>query len=282
MKFINPLLDDKLYLYHYTPSDTAINYILKDNTIQFSPFSNVNDPRESKNWEISPSVNVDANLKREEYESISREVSAILKCNAKLVCFSQDNSSAKKGAWQPQELFDRGFSKPSMWHHYAGGHDGVCLMFNRKKLISIFEDSLKKQHLFHGAVNYSNEGIIPKLQEDPYFIDLILVNNKNSYFTAIQNHLSLWYKHLFLRKLIDWSNESEYRWVYLDENPDPICLDFGDALEGIMIGEGVTESKREQIIQEGIKRYAEVANLSWKNGYPIVKPNLDSLIKSAC
>jgi len=57
--------------------------------------------------------------------------------------------------------------------------------------------------------------------------------------------------------------------VYLDENPDPICLDFGDALEGIMIGEGVTESKREQIIE---------AAQAGVNGY-IVKPFTAATLK---
>ena len=110
MKLINPLLDENKYLYHYTSCDTALNYILENRTLMFNSFSNVNDPRESKSWDISPFVREGLNLSMDELTSISRKASDILKKNAKLICFSRDNSSAK-GAQQPWALFDRGFAK---------------------------------------------------------------------------------------------------------------------------------------------------------------------------
>ena len=141
MKLINPLSPDDAYLYHYTTTDTALNHILKNGTLKFNSFNNVNDPRESKNWDMSPFVKPNLNLTLDQYDAISREVSDILKANAKLVCFSCDKNEAV-GKWQPEALLHRGFSKPSMWHHYGGEHDGVCLMFDGNKLNTAFTKNL--------------------------------------------------------------------------------------------------------------------------------------------
>ncbi len=271
MKFINPLENEKLYLYHYTQINTAINFILKDNTIKLSSFSKVNDPRENKSWDISLFVNEGIKLETQERNSLSKEVSEILKANAKMVCFSRDKPTVND-TFQPGNILCRGLANPSMWHHYAGEHNGVCLMFNKERLKSIFENTLKKRHLVHGNVKYSNEGSVPNLQGDPFVLDLLVPSGKNWYFDAIQNHFSLWYKELFFKKLIDWSNEDEYRWVYLDVNPGPIYLNFGDALEGILIGEEVDQTKCNQIKEYGVRYSIEIGKLTWVNGYPRIEP----------
>ena len=38
------------YLYHYTRAETLVNHILPSESLRFSRFQNVNDPRESKDW----------------------------------------------------------------------------------------------------------------------------------------------------------------------------------------------------------------------------------------
>src|SRR5665647_929811 len=121
MKLINPLPKDASYLYHYTSVDTALNYILKNRTLKFNPFNAVNDPREKKEWDISPFVRMGLNLELKQYDAISREISDLLKSNAKMVCFCRDKDEAI-GQWQPEALFNRGFSKPNMWHHYGNEH----------------------------------------------------------------------------------------------------------------------------------------------------------------
>lgn len=267
MKLINPLQDGNAYVYHYTSCDTALTHILRNKTLKINPFKNVNDPRESKHWDISPFVRAGLNLELKQYDAISLEVSQIIKSNAKLVCFSRDKPSAVK-AWQPEALLNRGFAKPSMWHHYANGHNGVCLMFNREKLIKAFSEQLGNQHFFHGPVTYTDRGILPNLQSDPYVIDLLQVKDTPSYFAAIQAHFDHWHSHLFLHKLSDWSNEDEYRLVYLDEHSEPRYLEFGDSLEAIVIGKGIEKSQHEEYLRHCVVHEAEIAHLDWHNGYP--------------
>lgn len=270
MKLINPLPPDALYLYHYTTTDTALNHILKKRTLKFNSFSKVNDPRESKEWDISPFVRMGLNLELDQYDAISREVSDILKANAKIVCFSRDKNEAI-GEWQPEALLDRGFSKPSMWHHYGGKHNGLCLMFDRNKLNNAFIKRLDQSRLVSGEVNYSNEGILPRLGDDPFVMNLTSVGSTTSCLCAIQAHLNRWFSALFLRKLTDWASEDEYRWIYLDTNPKPIYIDFEDSLEAIVIGEHVPHAHSEDILRYCVKYHAEVANLNWHNGFPKIE-----------
>jgi hypothetical protein len=270
VKLINPLPPDASYLYHYTTADTALNYILKNGTLMLNSFSQVNDPRESKEWDISPFVRVGHKLSLKEYDAISREVSDKLKANAKLVCFSRDKDEAI-GKWQPEALLDRGFAKPSMWHHYGGKHSGLCLMFDKNKLNEAFGKQLDKSYLVSGKVTYSNEGIVPRLASDPFIINLTEVNSIESYITTIQDHLNIWSSKLFLQKLIDWASEDEYRWIYQDVCSDPVYVNFEDALEAIIIGEHFPDTYYEEILRYCVKYHADVAKLNWHNGYPKIE-----------
>ncbi len=270
MKLTNPLPLDASYLYHYTTTTTALDYILKNGTLKFNSFSKVNDPRERKEWDMSPFVRLNANLSLEQYDAISREVSDILKSNAKLVCFSRDKNEAK-GNWQPDARFGRGFVKPNMWHHYAGEHNGLCLMFDSKKLQDAFAKNLDATRLVSGKVVYTNQGSLPHLKGDPFIIDLTSVTSTGDYISAIQTHLNRFFAELFLRKLSDWAHEDEFRWIYFDVNPDPRYLEFGDSLEASVVGEQVEESKSEEILRYCVKYRAEIANLNWHNGYPKVE-----------
>jgi len=270
MKLINPLPSDASYLYHYTSADTALNYILKDGTLKFNSFGQVNDPRESKAWDISPYVRAGLNLALEQYDAISQEISDILKANAKLVCFSRDKDEAI-GKWQPEALLDRGFAKPSMWHHYGDKHRGLCLMFDQNRLNQAFMSQLNGGRLISGKVNYSNKGILPNLSNDPFIVDLVQVRGIEGYVPAIKKHLNSWFPDLFLRKLSDWENEDEYRWIYLDEHPKPVYVGFEGALEAIVIGECVPASYYEEILRYCVKYHADVTNLNWRNGYPKIE-----------
>ncbi|WP_428622172.1 DUF2971 domain-containing protein [Sedimenticola sp.] len=257
-------------MYHYTSSTTALDHILRNNTLLLNSYRKVNDPKESKHWDVSPFVRTELNLELEQYDAISEQISTKLKGNAKLVCFSRDKAEAVN-ACQPEALLNRGFAKPSMWHHYANAHDGVCLMFNRERLEGALKMQLTAGHLFHGPVTYTNRGILPKIPGDPFVIDLLQAKSSSDYFAAIEAHFDRWHKELFLQKLADWSNEEEYRWVFLDNHAEPRPIDFEDALEAIVVGEGVDESRYESFLQHCVLYKADIANLVWHNGYPRIE-----------
>src|SRR5207237_8200655 len=94
--------------------------------IRLNSFARVNDPRENKKWDIAAIVPLGTAKQLEDYDLISDTISDALKARLKLFCCCADKSEAV-GKWFPEGRMGRGFAKPSMWHHYAGRHHGVCL-----------------------------------------------------------------------------------------------------------------------------------------------------------
>lgn len=269
MKLINPLPAVDKYVYHYTKLDTALNYILKNGTLMLNSFAKVNDPRENKTWTIATMIRSSLNLEPKDWDALSERVSNILKQNAKVVCFSRDREAAVN-KWQPWALLDRGFVRPSMWHHYADAHNGMCLMFDVEKLNTAFKKQVDQAKLFAGPVVYSDDGIVLRPGDDPFFLNLTGVYSEQQFMNEISNHLRQWMHNLFFRKLKDWSSEEEYRWVYFDENSDPLLLTFDDALEGVIIGERVPKEHEEAFLRYCALYEAEITDLEWRNGYPAI------------
>lgn len=275
MKFINPLPSSELYVYHYTKVDTALNYILKDGTLRLNSFSAMNDPRENKSWTIATMVRSSFNLDLKDWVALSENVSNTLKQNVKLSCFSKDREAAVN-KWQPDALLDRGFARPAMWHHYADRHNGICLMFGREKLTAAFSQQVDQEKLFPRTVLYSDDGIVLRMGKDPFSMDLTGLTDLSNlpteprFLNEVINHRDRWMPDLFFTKLKDWSNEEEFRWVYLDDNPRPLSLKFHDALEGIIIGESVSSVHEEDFLRYCALYEADITHLEWRNGYPAI------------
>jgi hypothetical protein len=267
MKLINPLTSSDKYVYHYTRLDTALNYILQNSTLKLNSFSGVNDPRESKNWDIAANIRLELNFDLKDHDAVSEQISKALKSNIKLVCFSRDRKEAEN-KWQPEGLLDRGFARPSMWHHYGDVHGGVCLMFDKDKLNNSFKRQVDETRLLSAEVNYSDDGIVLRPGNDPFYINLTDVLSEQQYMERLSKHLNEWLPNLFFRKLKDWSNEEEYRWVYFDDNPKPRYLKFNDALEAVIVGERVSKEHAEVLLRYCAQYEAEITDLEWRNGYP--------------
>jgi hypothetical protein len=233
----------------------------------FNTFLNVNDPRESQCWNFVVNLNL---AQSPNFDEVSERVSNDLKNNIKIVCFSKDRKEAVH-KWQPEALLDRGFARPSMWHHYADKHKGVCLMFDRDKLDITFKQQINEERLIASNVRYSDEGILCTFGNNPFYIDLNKVNSQNHYYEILTNHLSKWTYPLFFTKLKDWNNEEEYRWIYFDNNPKPIFLKFNDALKAIIIGEKVSKEYENELLKYCVIYKADKCNLNWNNGFPKIE-----------
>ena len=56
-----------------------------------------------------------------------------------------------------------GYYRPRMWAQYAEQHQGVCLVFDKEKLLKCFEKSLSaKGDLYYGEVDYFDGDSIPQ------------------------------------------------------------------------------------------------------------------------
>ena len=165
-------------LYHYTSFESAIK-ILVSNKLLFGKLSNLNDINESfRPLFYSSSIN---------HENALKELSKY-----KQISLAQDGKR-------------KGFAIPSMWGHYAEKGCGVCLVFDKKKLLEHLDKASKSKKVkytdkYNGDIMVQNENI-------PLFFE----KNRDK---------------LFFKKKKDWDNEQEYRIISKTED----AIDFEDSL----------------------------------------------------
>lgn len=150
-------------LYHYTSFESACKIISLDQ-LKFSELNKMNDINESYRPSYCP-INANNN-------TIENEISKY-----------RQISLTMDGAYM-------GFNIPAMWGHYAERGNGVCLVFDKLKLLK----SIDKE---------SNSD--PVIYTDEYNSDVIIIEDNISDF--IKKHK----EELFFRKTRDWSYEQEYR-----------------------------------------------------------------------
>ncbi|WP_299926891.1 DUF2971 domain-containing protein [uncultured Nocardioides sp.] len=215
-------------LYHYTSSDAAILGILATRTIRLSPFHGTNDLWESK--PLYPSLQGSAEFRPEATMELWDEIDRYIRMHSKVACFVND--------WDlPEAVLDRdalrGWSHLSLWAHYGRRHAGVCLRFDRQKLLSAFEAAKRSAvHQFSGDVRYRTVS----LGAGPEGIDLLQVQEFGADAAALR-YSETHHQELFFSKHMDWSNESEFRLVRTDLSPSPFYLDIADALNGVFLGD---------------------------------------------
>ena len=67
------------YIYHYTQAATAIDFILKNKNLKFSSFNQTNDPKETKDWILSPGTNEGRDLTKYNPEYLSKRLNPYFK-----------------------------------------------------------------------------------------------------------------------------------------------------------------------------------------------------------
>ena len=131
-EFTDPMIGNDKYLYHYTSLNRAFEHILHEGKLLLASLKLTNDPRESKDWNwtfrnISHEIDI-AIPSVEELVTVSSEINLKIKRDCKLCCFSIDDKT--------KNLYSgRGWGHPRMWAQYADKHKGVCLVFDKDKLI---------------------------------------------------------------------------------------------------------------------------------------------------
>ncbi|KTB63867.1 MULTISPECIES: DUF2971 domain-containing protein [Pseudomonas] len=258
--------DHDKYLYHYTSTETAINFILKDHTLRFSPYTGTNDPKESKNWVFDVGTNENRDLGIYNSAELSEWLSKELKQNTRLICFSRDTPHLTGN--HLADIFSRGFCKPRMWAQYANRHTGVCLVFNKQALHEKITSQIgTTRDVMSGAVKYIDRGIVKDLWKDQeYLINVDELEHRGKTQYAI-DHLQTHYKKLFFEKMTDWKDEIEWRWVVLCDSDEPLYLSFGGALSGIVFGEDTNKEDKFKIVKL-TKGQIFYQSLKWKNCSP--------------
>lgn len=246
-------LDDKFdvnkYLYHYTNITKAIKILFSEKLI-FSPLTTMNDTSEYK-----ARLTVDYSSIRQEdkekagnmLDKITQYVNEYAK-NVRLLCFSRDiqlNKDAPQDVsnWQTYERFfdltGRGCALPRMWAQYASNNEGVCLIFDKSKLLNAVRE--KTGYLKEGEVEYKNYFYRYSMKFDELSkIYSRMSQESNGILTLadlFKDNDNFVHYNYFI-KLKDWQNEYEYRILTLVNNDGEFAIEnLYDYLVGVVVGE---------------------------------------------
>ena len=258
--------DHDRLLYHYTRLDTARNYILKDWTLRMSSFRGTNDPKETKTWVFSLESNEHRDLAKYDLFELSERYSNKVKDNCRVICFCRDSEPLT--GIHLNDIAKRGFAKPRMWAQYGDAHKGVCLAFDREKLIEkVAEACANAVGIYYGNVTYRDRGLLPRLDEGHYSIDVDYIE-KHGFETFWKTHLDQYHHRLLFEKMEDWKDEREYRFVTVFPEPQEVFVDIRECLVGVLFGDAVDHDESEAVIDMLIDTDVKMQGMQWNNCGP--------------
>lgn len=179
-------------LYHYTSFDKSLK-ILASNKLRFGKLNNMNDIHES-------------------YRHLMYDF-----------CINEDDIRDELKLYRQLSLVRdkeprRGFDIPAMWAHYADNGCGVCLVFDKEKLLSSLHVDIQHDNV---AYDFNHDGSICVLgKSKDCILDTFMKEQKKLFFT----------------KTSDWSYEQEYRLlVRTHDSSSKYFLDYKDSLIAIIL-----------------------------------------------
>lgn len=206
-------------LFHYTSVQTALEKILEEGTLRFSPITLTDDPLEFNGYDHHSAIGsielVDKIAKqRPKFQEELKK--------SKIACFCQTEDISNKLKW--------GCSRSRMWSQHASGHTGVCLAFSQEKLEASIKSSLSERtSLFSEPVDYTDS---PRHLQ----ADMRILRDECPDPVARVEQVAPFY---YFSKRNDYRDENEYRLVLYDPSYTLVSseyVDCIDALDTIILG----------------------------------------------
>jgi hypothetical protein len=247
-------------LYHFTRADVAA-LILDQTKIRMSPFENTNDPREAKDWFVTP-VSATSGFDPNLFQLTQEALNVRLKRETKVACFSVDGP---RKANRDEEPLERGWAHPRMWAHYGDNHAGVCLVFHAPRLEEAFHEGLNARGTLHaGPVVYSDMN--PALTQ-AFVMNMTTVADLGMD-AAIDVHAAEHLGTLLFTKLSDWSTEMEFRFVLRGRDTSFEFVDTRDALAAACVGSDYSDSDASGVLARLAAKQLPTFRVQWSNGHP--------------
>jgi len=239
---------------HYTTREKGIEGVLATQSLRFNTRKNVNDPRESS---LRGSTIGWLGDQGEEYvPEVLNGLSDAVNKHLQICCFSESNDEAFP------DLIGQCFCLPNMWANYAGNHEGMCFLFDKKKLLNLIPSKL---FLFESPISYKHYPI------DDYkftnFGGFSIIDEKfdGDIPAFLKDHCKKNGAPLFFQKDKCWEHEQEYRILIHSENDMNFTdIDFRDTLQGIVLGVNFNYAYLPSI-ERMLRNDSVLARLEWSN-----------------
>lgn len=183
------------HLFHYTNIDSAMKIIIS-NSLRFGKFDNMNDIAE---------------IRRELYDNIDSKTLDGIIANYQAISLTIDSK------------YIRGFAIDALWGYYADKGNGVCLVFDRKKLLEEYNKSCRS----------ANDGIPDDLciRYESDFSNLNFGDGDSP--EELEAYVRDNLEELFYKKDTCWQHEKELRLLVRSESET--FLHYRDSLIGAII-----------------------------------------------
>lgn len=208
-------------LYHYTRFESCMK-IIRSNTLLFGRLKDMNDINELYRPLYS------TNLSCENAEKAQNLINKLQQ-----ISLTRDKKKMM------------GFDIPSMWGHYGDKGNGVCLVFDKQKLLNILSNN--ELILFKGEIKYRSS-----------FHSSISV--KYDKYGNIKPFSKNELKQFFFSKTKDWINEQEYRILAINNiNQERLSLSLQDSLMAIIMHNASDVENHESVFSS--KQYDELSKI---------------------
>jgi hypothetical protein len=156
---------------------------------------------------------------RLELEAVVRAYRA----GVRVACFTEDSDDGQRGTLLRQD--DRGFARQRSWIQYGKGQTGVCLILDRRKLITAAEQAFGDRVIAR-SVTYPQG-----FSSDLHRAELADFDNPRP-----RAHFVRWVIPALFSKNADWSAEREFRLVVSDWHDSPCELPLDGVVTGVVLG----------------------------------------------
>jgi hypothetical protein len=245
-------------LFHYTTRSAALEHVLPGMSLRMGPFANLNDPREAKDWQITPFSASGTAVP----PGLSETLTIGLQRHTKILCLSCDETPVVSAA-----PLCRGWTHPRMWAQYAGNHEGVCLVVDREAFAARMQAYDYLGQPLDGEVAYTNAQ--PDPADSPFVLDIDAAPAIASA-VLLEHQVATHGRGLFFTKLKDWADEHEYRWVIRGNSEAPVLVDMTGCLLGVILGWRCPDPYLPSFQALCGPADAALLRIDWEEGHPVL------------
>jgi hypothetical protein len=202
-------VDPNRWVFHYTKLGNA-RVIASTQSFRLGAMATMNDPREYQAAEpVTMRTSPSRGLTRDEVDAAIRAFVG-RRLEMRVASFTAD--AALGSPQSVARAAGRGYTRPSLWAHYADRHRGVCLVLDRAEFTRLL-DATFADHFVNGEVDYV-DGVDPDDWSGILDLDDVA---RRGIDTAVGDHLRTHLIRLAFTKNADWSPEREWRCCVLDQ-----------------------------------------------------------------
>jgi hypothetical protein len=197
-------------LFHFTDSCTATMHILPSGNLRLSPLGRTGDPIEYRFFDImiaGTNLPEFGELNRPWGEAVAA-IDRVRREESFVACFCKRYTEFERTLFDVTVEERSPYTRSRMWSQYADDHTGVCLVFDRDRLVKTAQQHAPGAPVTADLVRYQNGPFIDALP--PIDFNRLDPSEAEAY---VHDYVTQNAQDVYLTKDSDYRDESEFRIV---------------------------------------------------------------------